>query len=43
MYESRGFEQIGVRRNYYDRPREDACVLMTRLAPRAAAPNPENE
>jgi [ribosomal protein S18]-alanine N-acetyltransferase len=34
MYESRGFEQIGVRRNYYDRPREDACVLMTRLEPR---------
>jgi ribosomal-protein-alanine N-acetyltransferase len=34
MYESRGFEQIGTRRNYYDRPREDACVLMTRLGPR---------
>jgi ribosomal-protein-alanine N-acetyltransferase len=31
MYQSRGFEQIGTRRNYYDRPREDACVLMTRL------------
>lgn len=40
MYESRGFEQIGVRRNYYDRPREDACVLMTRLAPRPADPKP---
>jgi ribosomal-protein-alanine N-acetyltransferase len=31
MYESRGFEQIGVRRDYYDRPREDARVLMKRL------------
>jgi ribosomal-protein-alanine N-acetyltransferase len=33
MYESRGFTQIGVRRSYYDRPREDACVLMTRIQP----------
>jgi ribosomal-protein-alanine N-acetyltransferase len=33
MYQSRGFEQIGVRRNYYDRPREDACVLMTKVKP----------
>lgn len=31
MYEARGFEQIGVRRDYYDRPREDARVLMKRL------------
>jgi ribosomal-protein-alanine N-acetyltransferase len=31
MYESRGFEQIGTRKNYYDRPREDACVLVTRI------------
>ena len=31
MYKSHGFIQIGVRRNYYDRPREDARVLMKRL------------
>ena len=43
MYESRGFEQIGVRRNYYDRPREDACVLMTRLEPRPRDPSSESE
>ena len=43
MYESRGFEQIGVRRNYYDRPREDACVLMTRLDPRPRDPSSESE
>jgi ribosomal-protein-alanine N-acetyltransferase len=32
LYASRGFEQIGVRRNYYERPREDARVLRKRLA-----------
>ncbi len=31
MYASKGFEQIGTRRNYYDRPREDAVVLVRRL------------
>ena len=35
MYASRGFEQVGVRRNYYEQPREDARVLMKRL-PRGA-------
>ena len=33
MYASRGFEEIGVRREYYEKPREDARVLMKRLAP----------
>ena len=33
MYASRGFEEIGVRRDYYEKPREDARVLMKRLAP----------
>lgn len=37
LYDSRGFEQIGVRRNYYERPREDARVLRKRLAPGALA------
>jgi ribosomal-protein-alanine N-acetyltransferase len=31
MYASRGFEQIGVRRSYYERPREDARVLAKHL------------
>jgi ribosomal-protein-alanine N-acetyltransferase len=31
MYASRGFEQIGTRRDYYERPREDAWVLMKRV------------
>ena len=43
MYESRGFEQIGVRRNYYDRPREDACVLMTRLRVRSSNQRSQGE
>ena len=33
MYASRGFEEIGVRRDYYEKPREDARILMKRLAP----------
>jgi ribosomal-protein-alanine N-acetyltransferase len=32
MYASRGFEEIGVRRDYYEKPREDARVLMKRLS-----------
>jgi ribosomal-protein-alanine N-acetyltransferase len=33
MYASRGFQEIGVRRDYYEKPREDARVLMKRLIP----------
>ena len=33
MYASRGFEEIGVQRDYYEKPRENARVLMKRLAP----------
>jgi ribosomal-protein-alanine N-acetyltransferase len=33
MYTSRGFLEIGVRRDYYEKPREDARVLMKRLIP----------
>lgn len=33
MYEARGFRQIGMRRDYYERPREDARVLLKRLSP----------
>ena len=31
LYRGRGFEEIGVRRAYYDRPREDARVLKVTL------------
>jgi ribosomal-protein-alanine N-acetyltransferase len=31
MYRTHGFQEIGVRRDYYDKPREDARVLMKRL------------
>ena len=31
LYDSRGFREIGRRRDYYDRPREDARVLEKRL------------
>ncbi len=33
MYASRGFREIGVRRDYYEKPREDARVLMKQLLP----------
>jgi ribosomal-protein-alanine N-acetyltransferase len=42
LYASRGFEQIGVRRNYYERPKEDARVLRKRIAPIAPS-DPEAE
>ena len=29
MYASRGFEEVGRRRDYYDDPREDALVLRS--------------
>ena len=32
LYRSRGFVEIGRRRNYYERPREDALVLELRIA-----------
>jgi len=31
LYHSFGFAQVGQRRGYYDRPREDARILMARL------------
>ena len=33
MYGSRGFEEIGIRRDYYEKPREDARILVKRLNP----------
>jgi ribosomal-protein-alanine N-acetyltransferase len=31
LYRRFGFSQIGLRRGYYDRPREDARILMAKL------------
>ncbi len=31
MYRSFGFKEIGVRRDYYDHPREDALLMVLRL------------
>lgn len=31
LYRSFGFSQVGLRRGYYDRPREDARILMAKL------------
>ena len=27
LYEKIGFQQVGLRKNYYRNPREDACIL----------------
>ena len=32
LYSSRGFDQIGRRRDYYERPTEDALVLELRIS-----------
>jgi ribosomal-protein-alanine N-acetyltransferase len=34
MYASRDFQEIGVRRDYYENPREDGRVLVKRLVPK---------
>lgn len=31
LYEARGFQEIGIRKNYYEEPREHARVLVRRL------------
>ena len=33
LYEKYGFEQIGVRRGYYDHPREDALLMRAVIGP----------
>lgn len=30
LYEKMGFSQVGLRKNYYRNPREDACILQKR-------------
>ncbi|MSR23136.1 MAG: ribosomal-protein-alanine N-acetyltransferase [Gemmatimonadetes bacterium] len=34
LYRGRGFRQVGVRKQYYDRPQEDARILRLDLTPR---------
>jgi ribosomal-protein-alanine N-acetyltransferase len=31
LYRAQGFEEVGVRRGYYDKPLEDALVMLVRL------------
>ena len=33
LYRSRGFTEVGVRRDYYRAPREDAIIFVRRMAP----------
>lgn len=40
MYERRGFREVGRRRNYYEKPREDARVLMKKLDPDSSEETP---
>jgi ribosomal-protein-alanine N-acetyltransferase len=32
LYRAQGFEEVGVRKAYYEQPREDALVMLLRLA-----------
>jgi ribosomal-protein-alanine N-acetyltransferase len=36
LYESCGFARVGLRKNYYEHPREDALLMTKRLAPEKA-------
>jgi len=41
LYRSRGFQEIGIRKDYYEEPREHARVLVRRLVgPLSAGPRP---
>ena len=37
LYEKHGFQRVGLRRNYYERPREDA-LIMTKFFELTAKP-----
>ena len=39
LYEKHGFAQVGLRKNYYEKPKEDA-VIMTRFFKEDLAPQP---
>lgn len=39
LYEKHGFAQVGLRKNYYEKPKEDA-VIMTRFFKEGLAPQP---
>ncbi len=36
LYRARGFSMLGVRRGYYEQPREDAVVMASTLCPQSA-------
>ena len=36
LYEKLGYRQVGLRRNYYEKPREDAWILQKKLGTRGA-------
>ena len=40
LYASLGFAQIGLRKNYYQHPKEDACILRKELLLRSSPWNP---
>ena len=42
LYESMGFRQVAIRKNYYADNREDALVMLTELAPDQATTLPES-
>lgn len=39
LYRNRGFQEVGRRKSYYDRPREDARVLVAALMPPGLVPH----
>ncbi len=41
LYYRFGFKPVGVRKNYYEKTKEDALILWTELADWAAAPEPK--
>ena len=42
LYYRYGFAPVGVRKNYYERTREDALILWADIAPNAEAPAPRS-
>jgi ribosomal-protein-alanine N-acetyltransferase len=43
LYSGFGFEPVGRRKNYYERPREDAILMTRLLTPEKSGSDPANE